>query len=400
MSLKVNRAVVYRGSNQVKVETISYPTFRFNAQNKDCQHGAIIKVIASNICGSDLHMVRGRTSAMPGLVLGHEITGEVVEIGRDVEFIKVGDLVSVPFNISCGKCNMCKQSKTELCLNVNPSKPGGIYGYTEYGGWIGGQAEYVMTPYADFNLLKLPPKEKCMHRIKDIAMLTDVFPTGYHGAVMGGVEVGSSVYIAGAGPVGLSCAASCFLMGASCVVIADNKSERLAQARSFGCKTIDISSTESIPEQLFNLIGEPFTDCVVDCVGFEARGCGHLQDKECPTNVLNTALKVCRAGGAIGVPGVYIDEDFGSFDPAARVGHLNLEFGAAWPKSITLSTGQTPVMRYHRKLLNCIMNDRIEIAKCLNATVIGLEDAPVAYAEFDKGCARKFIIDPHNSIPR
>src|SRR3981189_3635484 len=164
-------------------------------------------------------MVRGRTTAPKGLVLGHEITGEVLEAGRDVEFIKKGDLVSVPFNIACGRCRLCKERKTGICLNVNPARPGAAYGYVDMGGWVGGQAEYVMVPYADFNLLKFPDKDEAMAKIKDLTLLSDIFPTGYHVAVTAVVEPGSVVYVAGGGPVGLACAAACQLIGAACVVV-------------------------------------------------------------------------------------------------------------------------------------------------------------------------------------
>ena len=150
-------------------------------------HGVILKVVSTNICGSDQHMVRGRTTAPVGLVLGHEITGEVVEIGRDVETLKLGDLVSVPFNVACGRCAMCKDTHTGVCLNVNPSRAG-ARGYVDMGGWIGGQAEYVLVPYADFNLLKFPDRDQAMAKIRDLTCLSDILPTGYHGAVSAGVK--------------------------------------------------------------------------------------------------------------------------------------------------------------------------------------------------------------------
>ena len=127
-------------------------------------------------------MVRGRTTAPEGLILGHEITGEVIETGPGVEFIKKGDLCSVPFNIACGRCRMCKTGNTGVCLNVNPDRPGSAYGYVDMGGWVGGQAEYVLVPYADWNLLKFPDKEQALEKILDLTMLSDIFPTGYHGA--------------------------------------------------------------------------------------------------------------------------------------------------------------------------------------------------------------------------
>jgi threonine dehydrogenase-like Zn-dependent dehydrogenase len=137
-----------------------------------------MKCVATNICGSDQHMVRGRTTAPEGLILGHEITGEVIETGRDVEFIKEGDLCSVPFNIACGRCRMCKTGNTGACLNVNPDRPGSAYGYVDMGGWVGGQAEYALVPYADWNLLPFPDKDLAMEKILDLTMLSDIFPTG------------------------------------------------------------------------------------------------------------------------------------------------------------------------------------------------------------------------------
>ncbi|WIX75396.1 alcohol dehydrogenase catalytic domain-containing protein [Amycolatopsis carbonis] len=199
-----NKAVSYVGPGKVEVDTIEYPGFVLkdgpgvNPANvgRETQHGVILKNVATNICGSDQHMVRGRTTAPQGLVLGHEITGEVIETGRDVEFIKVGDLVSVPFNIACGRCRNCKEGKTGICLNVNPDRPGSAYGYVDMGGWVGGQAEYVMVPYADWNLLKFPDRDQAMEKILDLTMLSDIFPTGFHGCVTAGVTVGSTVYVA------------------------------------------------------------------------------------------------------------------------------------------------------------------------------------------------------------
>lgn len=180
-----NHGVVYMGPGEVQVQEIDYPKLALG--DRKCEHGVILKIVSTNICGSDQHMVRGRTTASAGLVLGHEITGQVVEKGRDVEFINVGDIVSVPFNIACGRCRNCKEGKTGICLNVNPSRPGAAYGYVDMGGWVGGQAEYVMVPYADFNLLKFPDNEQAMEYIRDLTMLSDIFPTGFHGAVSAGV---------------------------------------------------------------------------------------------------------------------------------------------------------------------------------------------------------------------
>src|SRR5437899_11800684 len=211
MASNSNRGVVYLKPGHVEVQKIDFPTFR-NPAGKTIDHGVILKVVSTNICGSDQHMVRGRTTAPTGMVLGHEITGEIIEAGSDVEYLKVGDLVTVPFNVACGRCVTCREQQTGVCLNVNPGRAGGAYGYVDMGGWVGGQAEYVMVPYADFNLIKFPDKAQAMAKIGDLTLLSDIFPTGYHGAVTAGVTTGSFVYVAGAGPVGLACAAVCHLL--------------------------------------------------------------------------------------------------------------------------------------------------------------------------------------------
>ncbi len=171
-----NRGVVYVKPGEVKVESIDFPKLEDPTTGKAIEHGVILKIVSTNICGSDQHMVRGRTTAPAGLVLGHEITGEVIEAGRDVLFIHKGDLVSVPFNIACGRCRNCKEGKTGICLNVNKSRPGAAYGYVDMGGWVGGQAEYVMVPYADFNLLKFPDRDKAMAKIRDLTLLSRHLP--------------------------------------------------------------------------------------------------------------------------------------------------------------------------------------------------------------------------------
>ncbi len=343
-------------------------------------------------------MVRGRTTAPAGLILGHEITGQVIEAGRDVEFIKVGDVVSVPFNIACGRCRNCKEGKTGICLNVNPARPGAAYGYVDMGGWIGGQAEYVMVPYADFNLLKFPDKDQALEKIKDLTLLSDIFPTGYHGAVSAGVGPGTIVYVAGAGPVGLACAASCHLLGAAVVIVGDMIPERLAQARSFGCETIDLRKDATLAEQIEQIVGVPEVDAAVDCVGFEARGHGGAASVERPATVLNSIMEVTRAGGALGIPGLYVTGDPGGVDDNAKIGMLGIRIGLGWAKSHHFTTGQCPVMHYHRQLMNCILHDKIQIAKATNVTVISLDQAPQGYMDFDSGAAKKFVIDPHDMI--
>jgi glutathione-independent formaldehyde dehydrogenase len=302
-----NKAVAYIEPGKVEIQTIDYPGLELkdgpgvNPANvgRKAEHGAILKIVSTNICGSDQHMVRGRTTAPAGLVLGHEITGEVIELGRDVEFIEKGDLVSVPFNIACGRCRNCKEGHTGVCLNVNPDRPGSAYGYVDMGGWVGGQAEYVLVPYADWNLLKFPDKDQAMEKILDLTMLSDIFPTGYHGCVSAGVTSGSTVYIAGAGPVGLAAAHSAQFLGAAVVIVGDMNADRLKQAKSFGCETVDLTQDASLADQIEQILGVPEVDSAVDAVGFEARGHGKDSGTEAPATVLNSIMEVTRAGGKL-----------------------------------------------------------------------------------------------------
>jgi glutathione-independent formaldehyde dehydrogenase len=393
-----NRGVAYMGPSTVEVQTIDFPKLALGTRK--CEHGVILKIVSTNICGSDQHMVRGRTTAPKGIILGHEITGEVIEAGRDVEFIKKGDLVSVPFNIACGRCRNCKERATGVCLNVNPARPGAAYGYVDMGGWVGGQAEYVMVPYADFNLLRFPDKDRAMAKIPDLTCLSDILPTGYHGAVSAGVGTGSTVYVAGGGPVGLACAAACQLLGAACVIVGDLIPERLAQARSFGCETVDVSKKASIAEQIEQILGVPEVDSAVDCVGFEARGHGADAAREAPATVLNSLMEITRAAGALGIPGLYVTGDPGGVDENAKVGRLSIRIGLGWAKSHVFTTGQCPVMKYNRQLMQAILYDKIQIAKAVNVEVIRLDDAPRGYKDFDKGAAKKFVMDPHSSISK
>ena len=399
-----NKAVAYKAPGKVEVIDIDYPTFELkdgpgvNPANvgRKVPHGAILRTVATNICGSDQHMVRGRTTAPPDLVLGHEITGEVVEVGPDVEFIKVGDVCSVPFNIACGRCRNCKERKTGICLNVNPDRPGSSYGYVDMGGWVGGQANYVLVPYADWNLLKFPDKDRAMEKILDLAMLSDIFPTGFHGAVSAGVGVGSTVYVAGAGPVGLAAATSAQLLGAAVVIVGDLNADRLTQARSFGCETIDLSKGGPA-EQIEQILGVPEVDCGVDAVGFEARAHG-AGAKEAPATVLNSLMQITAAGGALGIPGLYVTGDPGGIDEAAKTGSLSLSLGTGWAKSLSFTTGQCPVMKYNRQLMMAILHDKVSIAKNVNAKPITLDEAPKGYAEFDAGAATKYVLNPNGYL--
>jgi glutathione-independent formaldehyde dehydrogenase len=389
-----NIGVVYTGPGTVEVQKIDDP--KLAAPNgRKLEHAVILKVITTNICGSDQHMVRGRTTAEAGLVLGHEITGEVIEKGSDVEMLEIGDVVSVPFNVACGRCRCCREGDTGVCLTVNPERAGGAYGYVDMGGWIGGQARYVTVPYADFNLLKFPDRDRAMEKIRDLTMLSDILPTGFHGALQAGVGVGSIVYVAGAGPVGLAAAASAQILGAAVVLIGDFNKERLDHAARVGFTPVDLSKGDNLPEMIADIIGSPEVDAAIDAVGFEARG--HSGGEQ-PAIVLNQMMEITRAAGRIGIPGLYVTEDPGAVDAAAKTGNLSMRFGLGWAKAHSFHTGQTPVLKYNRQLMQAILHGRLPIADIVNATILPLERAAEGYASFDSGVAKKFVLDPHGML--
>jgi glutathione-independent formaldehyde dehydrogenase len=268
----------------------------------------------------------------------------------------------------------------------------------DMGGFAGGQAEYAMVPYADFNLLKFPDKDQARAKIRDLTLLTDIFPTGYHGAVTAGVGPGSTVYVAGAAPVGLACAAACQLLGAAVVIVGDMNKQRLAQARSFECETIDLTRDATLAQQVEQILGVPEVDSAVDCVGFEAHGHGEDSKHEQAATVLNSIMEITRAGGALGIPGLYVTDDPGAKDERAKIGMLGIRIGLGWAKSHSFHTGQCPVLKYNRQLLQAILHDKIQIAKAVNVQMISLEEAASGYQDFDKGAAKKFVIDPHKVV--
>src|SRR3979490_1719809 len=370
MSSNSNRGVVYLKPGTVEVQKIDFPTFR-NPAGKTIDHAVILKVVTTNICGSDQHMVRGRTTAPAGMVLGHEITGEVIEKGRDVEYLQVGDLVSVPFNVACGRCRTCREGDTGVCLHVNSDRAGGAYGYVDMGGWIGGQADYVMVPYADFNLLKFPDKAQAMEKIRDLTCLSDILPTGYHGAVTAGVGPGATVYVAGAGPVGLAAAAAAQILGAAVVLIGDMNKERLAHAKRVGFEPVDLTRHDRLGELGADVLGVPEGDCAIACGAFGDKQQGtDGKAIEAPAVVLNSLMEITRAAGAIGIPGLYVTDDPGAKEKAAKQRNLRPRRGAGWAKSHSLHTGQTPVLKYNRQLMQAILWNKLPIAKVVNVKVI------------------------------
>jgi glutathione-independent formaldehyde dehydrogenase len=269
------------------------------------------------------------------------------------------------------------------------------------GGWIGGQADYVMVPYADFNLLKFPDKAHAMEKIRDLTCLSDILPTGFHGAVTAKVGVGSTVYVAGAGPVGLAAAAAAQILGAAVVMIGDMNKERLVHAKNVGFEPIDLTKHDRLGELVADVVGVPEVDCAIDCVGFEAKAEGaDGKAVEAPAVVLNGLMEITRPAGSIGIPGLYVTEDPGAKEQAAKQGNLSLRLGLGWAKSHSMHTGQTPVLKYNRQLMQAILWDRLPIAKIVNVKVIKLEQAPEGYKSFDSGVANKFVIDPHGQLSK
>jgi len=259
----------------------------------------------------------------------------------------------------------------------------------------------VMVPYADFNLLKFPDKAQALAKIRDLTCLTDILPTGFHGAVSAKVGVGSIVYVAGAGPVGLAAAAAARILGAAVVLIGDLNRDRLAHAKKVGFEPVDLSKHDRLGELVADVLGVPEVDCAIDCVGFEAKQAdGDAHVSEAPATVLNGLMEITRAAGAIGIPGLYVTDDPGSKEEAARQGRLSLRLGLGWAKSHSLHTGQTPVLRYNRQLMQAILWDRLPIAEIVNVKVIGLDEVPDAYRRFDAGVPNKFVIDPHGQVSK
>ncbi len=393
-----NRAVVYLSPKKLEVQDVDYPKMVDASNGKEIEHGVVLRVVATNICGSDQHIYRGRFPMPSGEQLGHEVTGEVVEAGRDVLFLKVGDLCSVPFNVACGRCRNCKEQHTEICKNVNSEKDCGAYGFN-LGGWKGGQAEYHMVPYADFNLLKFPDKDQAMEHIEALAMLSDILPTGFHGCVSAGVKPGATVYIAGAGPVGRAAAAGARLLGASCIIVGDMNPERLGLVKNAGYEIVDLAKDTPLPDQVEAILGEREVDCGVDAVGFECHGHGDESGEEKSETVLNDLMEIVRSGGGMGIPGVYGEGDPKAKTKEAKAGKLLLDFGKSWAKSPSIIAGQAPVMRYNRGLMQAILWGRMDyLNDVMDTEIISLDQAVEAYKVFNEGSSKKFVIDPHGLI--
>ena len=370
------RAVVYKEPFSVAVESVPDPKILH-------PNDAIVRITSSCICGSDLHMYEGRTAAEPGIVFGHENMGVIQEVGAGVKERKVGDRVVLPFNVACGFCKNCLGGFTGFCTTVNPGFAGGAYGYVSMGPWVGGQAEYLQVPFADFNCLPLP--QGTDHEA-DFSLLADIFPTGYHGSELAGVRSGESVAVFGAGPVGLMAAYSCVIKGAAEVYSIDHVKERLDAAEGIGAIPINYDVADSV-QQIKDRRGGNGVDKAIDAVGYQATSPGSSaaggEQDEVPNIVLNQLIDITNPTGALGIPGLYVPSDPGGADENAKRGALSINFGRLFEKGLRLGTGQCNVKQYNAYLRDLIIAGRAKPSFVVSHEV-PLEQAPDAYQKFDK----------------
>ncbi|QRD90604.1 glutathione-independent formaldehyde dehydrogenase [Aspergillus flavus] len=369
MAPNTMRAVNYVGPHKVRVQEVEMPKL----EHPD---DIIVKVTTAAICGSDLHMYEGRTAAEPGITFGHENMGIVEELGEGVTLLKKGDRVVMPFNVADGRCRNCDEGKTAFCTGVNPGFAGGAYGYVAMGPYRGGQAQYIRVPYADFNALLLPPGTE--HEA-DFVLLADIFPTGWHGVEISGFKSGESIAVFGAGPVGLMAAYSAQLRGASRVFVVDRVPERLAVAEKIGCTPIDFTKGDAV-DQIIRLNGGE-VDRSVDAVGYQAVDTSGSKEK--PNIVLENMIRVTRACGGMGIPGLYVPSDPGASDEVAAKGAISLSFGKLFEKGLSLATGQCNVKAYNRYLRDLIIAGKAKPSFVVSHE-IRLDHAEVAYEKFDK----------------
>ena len=377
------KATVYSGRNSVEVQQVPDPQI-LNSRD------AIVNVTSSAICGSDLHLYDGYVPMVKkGDIFGHEFMGEVTDVGRDVENLKIGDRVVVPFPIACGACNACQAQLYSLCENSNPNAGraeklwghsiAGVFGYSHIlGGYPGGQAEAARVPFADVGPLKiesdLPDEE--------VLFLSDVLPTGFMGAEMCEIQAGDTIAIWGAGPVGQFAAASAKMLGAERVIVIDRFDYRLRMALDGAGATeaIDYERQPDVVEELKEITAGRGPDACIDAVGMEAHhahGAIHAYDRvkqatrmetERP-HALREAIMACRNGGVVSVVGVY----GGLLD--------KFPMGAVINRGLTIRAGQCHVHKYMRPLLARIEAGEIDPSFIVTHR-LGLDEASDGYETF------------------
>jgi threonine dehydrogenase-like Zn-dependent dehydrogenase len=388
------KALCWYGTEDVRVETVPDPKI---LQPRD----ALLKISLSAICGSDLHLFNGYIPTMRrGDILGHEFMGEILEVGREVRNLKKGDRVVVPFTICCGNCFFCQKGLWSLCDNSNPNAAladrmygfsgAGLFGYSHmYGGFAGGQAQYVRVPFADVGPFPVPESV----RDDQVLFLSDIFPTGYMAAENCGIEPGDTVAVWGCGPVGQFAIRSAYLQGAERVIAIDNRPERLDMAHEGKAETLHFESGDTV-EMLKAMTGGRGPDSCIDAVGMEAHGCAidNLYDRARQAvrlesdrpHVLRQAIQACRKGGTVSVPGVY----GGLID--------KFPIGAAFAKGLTIKMGQTHVRRYMQRLLEHVLRGEIDPSFVITHRT-NLDGAPAAYDTFrthHDGCI-KVVLNPN-----
>ncbi|MCH2548101.1 MAG: glutathione-dependent formaldehyde dehydrogenase [Alphaproteobacteria bacterium] len=387
------KALRLHGKEDVRVDNVPDPKIE---DPKD----AIIRVTATAICGSDLHLYGALVPSLKeGDILGHEFMGEVVEVGSEVTRLKKGDKVVVPFTISCGHCFFCEREMYSLCDNTNPEAAlaekamghatCGMFGYAHItGGYSGGQAELVRVPHADFGPIKVPvglADDK-------VLFLSDIFPTGWMAAENANIQPGDTVAVWGCGPVGQFSIKSAWMQGAGRVIAIDTVPERLKMAETYGgAETINSFDPDEVYEKLMEMTGHGPDSCI-DAVGAEAHGHGvansiidtakDIAHVKLPRPyVLQQIITCCRKGGHLSIPGVY-------------VGMVNMiPFGGLMNKALTVKTGQTHMQKYLQPLMDRIVNGEIDISEIITHR-LPLEKAPHAYKIFQQkkdGCIKVFL---------
>lgn len=392
------KALVYQGANDVKVETVPDPVL-------EAPDDILLRVTATAICGSDLHLYRGKVPGLEaGDILGHEFMGIVEEVGPKVTRVKRGDRVVIPFTISCGECFFCQKDLFSACETTNPgrgailnkkgTRPGaGLFGFTHlYGGYSGGQAEFVRVPRANVGPLKIPdalPDEK-------VLFLSDILPTGYQAAVNAGIKPGSTVAIFGAGPIGYMAAASARLLGATRIFMVDHHAYRLEfAAATYGVDTINFDDCDDPAEVIVAATENRGVDASIDAVGFEAKGSTietmltTMKLEGSSGKALRQAIAATRRGGVVSVPGLYAGFIHGFL------------FGDAFEKGLTFKMGQTHVQHVMPELLDFIGQGKLS-PEVIVTHRLSLEDAARGYQLFDKKeeQCRKVVLTPGGSAAR